>query len=82
MVSRPVLDETQQISLCEILDRVLNKRVVVAAEATISVADVDPLYLGLQVILTSMETGRRHANSVVDGARGTGIGEGVGDGMV
>lgn len=42
MVSRPVLDETQQISLCEILDRVLNKGVVVTAEATISVADVDP----------------------------------------
>jgi hypothetical protein len=53
------LDDTRQVSLCEVLDRVLNKGVVLAGEATISVADIDLIYLGLQVVLTSMETARR-----------------------
>ncbi len=36
----------------------LNKGVVVAGEVTISVADVDLLYLGLHLVLTSIETAR------------------------
>lgn len=48
-----------QVSLCEALDRVLNKGAVVAGDVTISVADVDLVYLGLQVVLTSIETARR-----------------------
>lgn len=48
--------EQEQISLCEMLDRVLNKGVVVAGEIVISVADIDLIYLGLQVMLTSVET--------------------------
>jgi hypothetical protein len=52
------LDETQDISLCEVLDRILNKGAVVVGEVTISVANIDLIYLGLQVILTSIETAR------------------------
>jgi hypothetical protein len=48
-----------QVSLCEVLDRVLNKGVVVAGDIVISVADVDLIYLGLQVVLTSVETMNR-----------------------
>ena len=44
------------VSLCEALDRMLNKGVVVAGEVVISVADVDLIYLNLQVLLTSVET--------------------------
>ncbi len=78
-----MLSETQQISLCELLDRVLNKGVVVAGEATISVADVDLLYLGLQVILTSIEAGRRGWCPAPDGVVGeNGNRGGVADGMV
>ena len=47
------------MSLCEALDRVLNKGVVVVGDVTISVADIDLVYLGLQVILTSIETARQ-----------------------
>ncbi|MBM4080969.1 MAG: gas vesicle protein [Planctomycetes bacterium] len=47
------------MSLCETLDRVLNKGVVVAGEVTISVADVDLIYLGLSLVLTSVETARQ-----------------------
>ncbi len=51
-------EESERVSVCEILDRVLNKGVVVAGEVTISVAGVDLLYLGLQLVLTSIETAR------------------------
>jgi hypothetical protein len=81
MVSQMALDETQQISLCELLDRVLNKGVVVVGEATISVADIDLVYLGLQVILTSVEKGRRSSCPVPDEERERNKG-GVADGMV
>jgi hypothetical protein len=52
------LEESERVSVCEVLDRVLNKGVVVAGEVTISVAGVDLLYLGLQLVLTSIETAR------------------------
>lgn len=57
------LDDGQRLSLCEVLDRVLNKGAVVVGEVTISVADVDLLYLGLQVVLTSIETARQNCCS-------------------
>ena len=47
--------------MCETLDRVLNKGVVVAGEVVISVADIDLIYLGLQLVLTSVETARRNS---------------------
>jgi gas vesicle structural protein len=45
-------------TLSEVLDRVLNKGAVVVGEVVISVAGVDLLYLGLNVVLTSVETAR------------------------
>ncbi len=54
-------EDKEQISLCEALDRILNKGAVVAGEITISVANVDLLYLGLQVVLTSVETAGQSA---------------------
>lgn len=50
---------TQKIALAEVLDRVLHKGVVVNGEVLVSVAGVDLIYLGLQLVLTSAETGRR-----------------------
>jgi hypothetical protein len=45
--------------LCETLDRVLNKGVVVTGELVISVADIDLIYIGLNVLLSSVQTARR-----------------------
>lgn len=47
------------ITLCEVLDRVLNKGVVIQGDITISVADVNLLYLGVRLIVTSIETALR-----------------------
>jgi hypothetical protein len=52
------LDDRERVSLCEALDRVLNKGAVVVGEVTISVANVELVYLGLQLVLTSIETAR------------------------
>ncbi|MCX7047112.1 MAG: gas vesicle protein [Candidatus Sumerlaeota bacterium] len=49
-------DDENHITLCEVLDRVLNKGVVVHGDVTISVADIDLIYLGLRLLLTSIET--------------------------
>ncbi len=55
----PQVDSHQRVSLCEALDRMLNTGVVVAGEVVISVADVDLIYLNLQLLLTSIETATR-----------------------
>jgi hypothetical protein len=52
------LASQRRVSLCETLDRVLNKGAVVAGDIVISVAGVDLLYLGLNLVLTSVETMR------------------------
>ena len=50
---------SQSISLCEALDRVLHKGVAVRGDIVLSVADVDLVYLGLQLLLCSTDTARR-----------------------
>lgn len=52
------LEDKERVSLCETLDRVLNKGAVVAGEITISVAEVELIYLGLQLVVSSAETAR------------------------
>jgi hypothetical protein len=48
-----------EISLLEILDHVLNAGVVIHGSIVISLAGVDLVYVGLNVILTSVETALR-----------------------
>jgi len=62
--------------LSELLDRVLNKGVVLWGDATISVAGIDLVYVGVKLLLASVET----ADSLRNGARrrepaGTGAAE-------
>ena len=46
----------QQVTLVELVDRVLNKGVVLTGDITLSVADVDLVYVGLRVLIASMAT--------------------------
>lgn len=48
--------KSKEVTLLEILDRVLNKGVVISGDVVISVADIDLIYLGLKVLLSSVET--------------------------
>ena len=58
-VPKPYRDAEERVTLCEVLDRVLNKGAVIHGDITISVADIDLLYVGLRLIVTSIETAMR-----------------------
>ena len=51
-----VVAKSKDVTLLEILDRVLDKGVIISGDMVISVADVDLVYLGLKVLLSSVET--------------------------
>jgi len=48
--------KSKDVTLLEILDRVLDKGAVVSGDIVISIADVDLIYVGLKVLLSSVET--------------------------
>ena len=56
----------QNSSLVELINRVLDKGVVITGNVTISVAGVDLVYLGLNAVLTSVATARRRALEVTE----------------
>jgi gas vesicle structural protein len=45
----------KELTLLDLVDRILNKGVILWGDVTLSVADVDLIYLGLKVLLTSVE---------------------------
>lgn len=49
----------KDVTLLELLDRVLDKGVIVSGDIVISVADVDLIYVGLRALLSSVETMER-----------------------
>jgi len=53
--------ELPDFTLLELADRLLHRGVVLVGEATISVAGVDLIYLGLNVVLTAVENLRKPA---------------------
>ena len=53
----------EEVSLLDILDHVLNAGVVIHGSLVISLAGVDLVYLGLNVVLTSVETALRNLQS-------------------
>ena len=52
-----------EVSLLDILDHVLNAGVLIHGSLVISLAGVDLVYLGLNVVLTSVETALRNQNA-------------------
>jgi hypothetical protein len=57
---------SQSVSLCDALDRLLATGVVALGELKISVADVDLIYIGLQLVVKSIETDRTREVMVDD----------------
>lgn len=55
-------EEHSELSFLEILDHTLNRGLVIAGEITISVADIDLIFVGVNLLLGSVET----INSVLD----------------
>ncbi|HEX6558057.1 MAG TPA: gas vesicle protein [Longimicrobiales bacterium] len=49
-------DLQSQMSLAELVNRVLDKGAIVTGEVTISVAGVDLIFLGLQLVIAAAES--------------------------
>lgn len=64
-----------ELSLLETLDHVLSRGLVITGEITISVADIDLIFVGLNVLVSSVETahevlrerGRREIGDIESG---------------
>ena len=63
-----VIAKSKDITLLEILDRALEKGIVISGDVVISVADVDLVYLGLKVLLSSVETMENLRGAPIKGA--------------
>jgi hypothetical protein len=55
----------KEVTLLDLLDRILNKGVILYGDITLSVADVDLVYLSLKVLLTSVETADKMKRAAV-----------------
>ena len=51
-------DPSAAMGLAELVNRVLDRGAVITGEVTISVAGIDLIYLGLQLIVSSAETAK------------------------
>lgn len=64
-----VITKSKDVTLLEILDRVLDKGVVISGDIVISLADVDLIYVGLKVLVSSVETMERLRGAPFAGAQ-------------
>jgi hypothetical protein len=63
-------EESPDLTLLDLVDHVLNTGVVIRGKLVLSLAGVDLVYLGLDVVLTSVETALRHMGSGPSKAHG------------
>lgn len=61
-----VIDRSKDITILELLDRVLNKGVILTGDIVISVADIDLVYLGVKLMLCSVETMEKLKNKKLE----------------
>ena len=55
-------ESSEELSLLETLDHLLDRGVVISGDAVISIGGVDLLYLGLNVVLANVDAIVRTAN--------------------
>ena len=60
--------DEHNVAIADLLDRALNKGVTLWGEATISLAGVDLIYVGLRVLVASVETVERIRSPHMTGA--------------
>ena len=60
----------REVTLLELVDRVLDKGVVVSGDITLAVADVDLLYVGLRAVVASVDAVERDLVGPLDRPRG------------
>jgi hypothetical protein len=50
------LDEGEQLALSDLINRVLDKGVVISGHVTIAIAEIDLIAIDLRVLITSIQT--------------------------
>lgn len=46
---------SREVTLFEVLDRILDKGIVIKGDLMISIANINLIYVGLQIIITSVD---------------------------
>ncbi len=50
------ISNSKQVTLLEVVEKLLDKGVVISGDLILSVADIDLVYLDLRIVLTSVQT--------------------------
>lgn len=50
------ISNTKQVTLLEVVEKLLDKGVVISGDLILSVANIDLVYLDLRIVLTSVQT--------------------------
>jgi gas vesicle structural protein len=66
---RRELASQREVALVDLVDRALNAGVVLSGDITISLADIDLVYLNLRLLLGSVPTVRKELAESLEGAR-------------
>jgi hypothetical protein len=56
MVTRAEIARQREVALVDLVDRLLAGGVVIGGDLTLSIADVDLVYVGLRALITSVAT--------------------------
>lgn len=67
----PTETPARDITLAETLDRVLTRGIVAQAEIVLSVAEIPLVYIGLQGLVSSVETAAQLANATLERRTGS-----------
>jgi Gas vesicle protein len=71
MSTREQITRQREVALVDLVDRLLAGGVVLSGDITLSIADVDLVYVGLRAIITSVETAREAGAPLPQTATGT-----------
>jgi hypothetical protein len=63
-VSRDQLARQREVALVDLVDRLIAGGVVIGGDITLSIADVDLVYVGLRALITSVATAEEHGLSL------------------
>ena len=60
MSTREEIARQREVALVDLVDRLLAGGVVIGGDITLSIADVDLVYVGLRALITSVATAEEH----------------------
>jgi hypothetical protein len=67
MSTQDQLARQREVALVDLVDRLLAGGVVIGGDITLSIADVDLVYVGLRALITSVATAEEHGLSLPAG---------------